>query len=98
MIGSLASSIRFVANRKVVENKYPTNSVTVFGRAAREQPQRDRDLGQIFLTGDKGRRLDALYLRIGHADLAMLTNTPGTRVAVQWFAVTGEPRHRQNKP
>ena len=86
------TSLRFMANRKVDENKYPTNSVTVFAKAAREQPQRDRDLGQTFLTGEKGGKLDALFLRVGHADLAMLTNTPGARVAVQWFEVTGEPR------
>ncbi len=86
------TSLRFVANRKVDENKYPTNGVTAFARAAREQPQRDRDLGQTFLTGDQRVRLDALFLRVGHADLAMLTNTPGARVAVQWFEVTGEPR------
>jgi hypothetical protein len=49
-------------------------------------------LGQTFLTGEKGGKLDALFLRVGHADLAMLTNTPGARVAVQWFEVTGDPR------
>ncbi len=70
------TSLRFVENRKVDENKYPTNSVTVFAQAPREQPQRDRDLGQTFLTGEKGGKLDALFLRVGHADLAMLTNTP----------------------
>ncbi|MHC1767108.1 MAG: hypothetical protein AB9869_22870 [Verrucomicrobiia bacterium] len=86
------TSLRFMADRKVDQNKYPTNGVTVFARAAREQPQRDRDLGQTFLTGERGGTLDALFLRVGHADLAMLTNTPGARVAVQWFEVSGEPR------
>jgi hypothetical protein len=86
------TSLRFVAGRQVDENKYPTNGVTVFSRAPRAQPQRDRDLGQTFLTGDRGGRLDALYLRIGPADLAVLTNTPGARVAVQWFEVAGDPR------
>lgn len=86
------TSLRFMANRKVDANKYPTHSVTVFGRLAREQPQRDRDLGQTFLTGDQGGQLDALFLRVGHADLAVLTHTPGARVAVQWFEVTGPPR------
>jgi hypothetical protein len=90
------TSLRFVENRKVDENKYPTNSVTVFGRAPREQPQRDRDLGQTFLTGDRAGTLDALYLRVGHADLAALSSAPGARVAVQWFAVTGEPRLRDH--
>ena len=40
--------------------KYPTNSVTVFAKASREQPQRDRDLGQTFLTGNQRVKLDAV--------------------------------------
>lgn len=90
------TSLRFVANRKVSTNKYPPDSVTVFGRAAREQPQRDRDLGQTFLTGDRPVRLDALFLRVGHGDAAVLAGAPGARVAVQWFAVTGEPRRNDH--
>jgi hypothetical protein len=86
------TSLRFVQDRKVDVNKYPTNGVTVFGKAAREQPQRDRDLGQTFLSGARGGRLDALFLRLGHAELAALANAAGARVAVQWFEVTGEPR------
>lgn len=86
------TSLRFVANRKVDANKYPPDGVTVFARSAREQPQRDRDLGQTFLTGDRPVRLDALFLRVGLGDAAVLPGAPGARVAVQWFAVTGEPR------
>lgn len=86
------TSLRFVANRTVDVNKYPADGVTVFARAPREQPHRDRDLGQTFLTGNRRARLDALFLRVGHADLAVLENAPGARVAVQWFEVTGEPR------
>gem|GEM_PF-1071524 len=86
------TSLRFISNRKVDLNKYPTNGVTVFARAAREQPQHDRDLGQTFFTGERPVRLDALFLRVGHGDAAVLAGAPGARVAVQWFAVTGEPR------
>lgn len=85
------TSFRFVANRTVSENKYPPDGVTVFARADRRKPQRDRDLGQTFLTHDRRCRLDALYLRIGHADLAALENAPGARIAVQWFEVFGRP-------
>ncbi len=86
------TSLRFVATRKVDANKYPPKGLTVFARAAREQPQRDRDLGQTFRTGDRPARLDALFLRLGHGDAAVLDGAPGARVAVQWFAVSGEPR------
>lgn len=86
------TSFRFITTRKVDANKYPTNGVTVFARAEREQPQRDRDLGQTFLSGAQRVKLDALYLRIGHGDIAVLDGAPGARVAVQWFKVTGQPR------
>lgn len=86
------TSLRFVSDRKVDENKYPAVGVTVFAKAAREQPQRDRDLGQTFVNRGRRVRLDALHLRIGHGDLAVLKNAPGARVAVQWFEVTGRPR------
>ncbi len=86
------TSLRFVTQRKVSVNKYPPDGVTVFARAAREQPQRDRDLGQTFLTGDRPVRLDALYLRVGPGAAAVLPGASGAPVAVQWFAVTGTPR------
>ncbi len=86
------TSFRFITTRKVDANKYPTNGVTVFARAEREQPQRDRDLGQTFLSGAQRAKLDALFLRIGHGDIAVLDGAPGARVAVQWFEVTGQPR------
>lgn len=86
------TSVRFVTNRKVKENAYPPVGVTVFTKAARTQPQRDRDLGQTFFTGDRPVRLDALFLRIGHGDAAVRSGAPHAAVAIQWFAVTGTPR------
>lgn len=54
--------------------------------------QRDRDLGQTFLTGDKGFAVESLYLRIGFSDKAVLSGAPGAKLAVQWFEVKGTPR------
>ncbi len=90
------TSLRFVSNRRVDTNKYPPDSVTDFAKADREQPQCDRDLGQTFLTGERSGRLDALYLRIGPGDAAVLPGAPGARVAVQWFLVIGEPRQNDH--
>lgn len=86
------TSVRFVTDHTVKENAYPPDGVTVFAKAARTQPQRDRDLGQTFLTGDRPVRLDALFLRIGHGDAAVRSGAPNAPVAIQWFAVTGTPR------
>ncbi|NEQ27699.1 MAG: hypothetical protein F6K28_53625 [Microcoleus sp. SIO2G3] len=63
-----ATSIRFEKNKKLEDNKYPSDSKTVFGNRTlygETYQQRDRDLGQTFLTDDKGFTVDAVYLRVG---------------------------------
>lgn len=87
------TSIRFEKNKKLENNKYPADSRTVFGNRTvygDSYQQRDRDLGQTFLTDDKGFTVDAVYLRVGPNQVER--NTPGARVAIQFFKVTGQPR------
>lgn len=86
------TSLRFDSARVVDENKYPPSSPTVFAGYPRKQPQRDRDLGQTFVTGARGGRLDAIHLRLGSSARAVLAGAHGARVALQLFAVTGAPR------
>ncbi len=86
------TSIRFEKNKNIRDNKYPPDSKTVFGNRdiyGDTYRQRDRDLGQTFLTGDKGFTVDAVYLRVGPNEVKQ--NTPGARVAIQFFKVTGKP-------
>jgi hypothetical protein len=54
--------------------------------------QRDRDLGQTFLTGEAGYEIESLFLRIGFADKAVLSGAPHAEVALQFFEVSGSPR------
>jgi hypothetical protein len=86
------TSLRFVTDRAIDENKYPVDSAAVFGRSDRQQPQRDRDLGQTFLVGPSSGRLDAIYLRLGHSERFALEDALGAKVIVQWFHVAGSPR------
>lgn len=57
--------------------------------------QRNRDLGQVFLaTSDWD--LGAIVLRTGPSDKAVLEGTPGSKVFVQFFEVSGTPRINDN--
>jgi hypothetical protein len=87
-----ATSIRLEKNKIIENNKYPADSRTVFGNRTvygETYQQRDRDLGQTFLTDDKGFTVDAVYLRVGPNEVER--NTPGARVGIEFFKVTGEP-------
>lgn len=57
--------------------------------------QRNRDLGQVF-TVDHEFLLDAIVLRTGPSDAAVLAGAPGERVFVQFYEVVGEPRIHNN--
>jgi hypothetical protein len=53
--------------------------------------QRNRDLGQVF-TAPRDFQLDAIVLRTGPSDAAVLAGAPGAKLFVQFFEVIGEPR------
>lgn len=57
--------------------------------------QRNRDLGQVF-TPPVTFRLDAIVLRTGPSDAAVLGGAPGAKVFVQLFEVLGSPRIHDN--
>lgn len=57
--------------------------------------QRNRDLGQVF-TPEKDIWLSAIVLRTGPTDKAMLSGTPGAKVYIQFFEVSGTPRINDN--
>lgn len=57
---------------------------------------RDRDLGQTFLTGDQGFKVDAVYLRVGPSDNSVAMGAQMARVALQFFEVEGTPRLNDN--
>lgn len=57
--------------------------------------QRNRDLGQVF-TPEKDFELEAIILRTGPSDKAVLAGTPGAEVFVQFFEVTGQPAINDN--
>lgn len=57
--------------------------------------QRNRDLGQVF-TVEKEFWLDAIVLRTGGSDAAVLAGAPGAKVFLQFFEVTGEPSINDN--
>lgn len=91
--GSGATSIRFEKNKLVTDNPYPIDSLTVYGNRSvygYTYQQRDRDLGQTFLTGSRGFNLDAVYLRVGPNEVK--PNAAGARVAIQFFKIDGKPR------
>lgn len=52
--------------------------------------QRNRDLGQVF-TAPRDFTLDAIVLRTGPSDAAVLADAPGAKMFVQFFEVTGTP-------
>ena len=54
--------------------------------------QRNRDLGQIFnVVGDAPLVLDALVIRTGRGDNAVMSGAPGAAMYVQFFEVTCPP-------
>jgi len=57
--------------------------------------QRNRDLGQVF-TAPRDFQIEAIILRTGPADAAVLAGAPGAEVFVQFFEVTGQPRINDN--
>lgn len=57
--------------------------------------QRNRDLGQVF-TPTKEFWLDAIVLRTGGSDAAVLPGSPGAKVFIQFFEVIGEPKINDN--
>lgn len=92
-----ATSIRFEKDKEISENKYPPDSKSVYGNRSiygSTYQQRDRDLGQTFLTDVKGFTVDAVYLRVGPNEV--MRNTPGAKVGIQFFKVTGTPRLNDN--
>jgi hypothetical protein len=54
--------------------------------------QRDRDLGQTFVNRGGRSRLDAIDLRIGFTDRAVLPGARGAELFLQIFEVRGSPR------
>lgn len=90
--GGGTTSLRMTTDRVVDENKYPPGSVTAFAGWPRRQPQRDRDLGQTFVTGSSGGRLASVHLRLGPSDRAVLPGARGAEVVLQVFRVEGTPR------
>jgi len=57
--------------------------------------QRNRDLGQVFIV-ERASLLEAIVLRTGPADAAVLPGAPGAKVFVQFFEVSGVPRIHDN--
>jgi hypothetical protein len=57
--------------------------------------RRNRDLGQVF-TPPADFTLDAIVLRTGPSDSAVLAGAPGAGLFVQFFEVTGTPRINDN--
>lgn len=57
--------------------------------------ERSRDLGQVF-TPQQDCRLDAIVLRTGNTEKAVLPGAPGAAVFLQIFEVEGEPRINDN--
>jgi hypothetical protein len=57
--------------------------------------QRNRDLGQVFAP-QNAFTLDAIVLRTGPSDSAVLSGTPGAKVFLQFFEVVGEPKINDN--
>lgn len=57
--------------------------------------QRNRDLGQVFVA-PRDITLDSIVLRTGNDSLAYLSGTAGSKVFVQFFTVSGEPKIDDN--
>jgi hypothetical protein len=91
------TSLRFESEKKIDDNKFAKTPLTINNNRIAPPTEakvqhRDRDLGQTFLTGEKGFKLDAIYLRLGFSDRAALPGARGAKVAVQLFEIAGEPR------
>ncbi|MBA4150843.1 MAG: hypothetical protein H0X66_22250 [Verrucomicrobia bacterium] len=57
--------------------------------------QRNRDLGQVFVP-ESDFQLDAVVLRTGPSDIAVLEGAPGAKMFIQFFEVAGSPRINDN--
>jgi hypothetical protein len=94
--GGGPTSLRFSTNKPIVENLYPVDAKSknpIARPSQRKVQQRDRDLGQTFLTGDQGFQMDAVFLRVGHSGQPV---SNGARVALQFFEVEGTPTLNDN--
>lgn len=91
------TSLRFETDREISDNKFTSlpgapNNNRIAPPSQPKVQQRDRDLGQTFLTGDKAFKLDAVYLRVGFSDKAVLEGARNAPVVLQFFEVSGKPR------
>lgn len=57
--------------------------------------QRNRDIGQVF-TPSKDIVLKAIVLRTGPSETAVLSDTPGAKVFMQFFEIEGTPQINDN--
>ena len=86
------TSVRFFTNeaRGIKPRRFPTDPLPG------QYYERDRDLGQTFISHAQPFRLEALTLRTGPADNAIGAAAPGAAVSLQIFTVSGEPSINKN--
>ena len=89
------TSLRFSTDKNIADNLYPIDAVSknrIAPPSERKVQERDRDLGQTFLTGDQGFKVDTVFLRVGPSNTAVeMGALGGARVALQFFEVEGTP-------
>jgi hypothetical protein len=92
------TSLRFESGKPVDTNKFVVAGATsrvnqnrVASLDATRVRQRDRDLGQTFLTREEDSRVGAVWLRLGFSERFALSGAAGAAVALQFFEVTGDP-------
>ena len=59
------TSLRFSTDKNIADNLYPIDAVSknrIAPPSERKVQERDRDLGQTFLTGDQGFKVDTVFL------------------------------------
>ncbi|MBC8032940.1 MAG: hypothetical protein H7Y03_02260 [Chitinophagaceae bacterium] len=90
-------------NVVVAQNNYDKGGTTSIRNIDREHLawkedgyfQRNRDIGQVF-TPEKDVELQAIVLRTGPTDKAVLENTPGAKMFVQFYQLSGNPTINDN--
>lgn len=93
------TSLRFSSNKPVNPNPnrtHPPSRRFLVPAGVAEAEQRDRDLGQTFLTTNRGFKVDSIFLRVGFSDMAVLRGARGARVALQFLQVAGTPTRDEN--
>lgn len=90
------TSIRLQTDKTMDDNKFygakpGVNNNRIVPPTEPKLQQRDRDLGQTFVTGANDCTVESLVLRVGFTDKAVLAGAPGAAVVVQWFEVRGSP-------